>query len=122
MVNVVARVEDPYGRHREQSNMPLAVGLFVEAEIEGRTARDVYVLPRTALRPGDPMDPSAPDSVHVVDAEGRLEIRPVEVLRSERTRVLIGSGLTPGERVSVSPMQAVVDGMTVRTVGPETPS
>ena len=122
MVNVVARIEDPYGRHHEQLGAPLAVGLFVEAEIEGRTARQVFVLPRTALRPGDPMDPDARDSVHVVDADGRLEIRPVEVLRTERNQVLIGDGLSAGERVSVSPMQAVVDGMTVRTIGAETPS
>lgn len=117
MVNLVARVEDPYGLHDESERPPLAVGLFVEAQILGRTAEQVYVLPRAALRAGDPTDPQAPDAVHVVDAEGHLRIRSVEVLRTEREHVVIGSGLAPGERVSLSPLQAVVDGMSVRVAG-----
>jgi len=116
MVNVVARVEDPYNRHAASDRPPLAVGLFVEAEILGRTASGVSVLPRAALRPGDPMDPDAPDAVYVVDAEGRLRIRTVEVLRSERERVVIAAGLAPGERVAISPLPFVVDGMSVRVV------
>jgi RND family efflux transporter MFP subunit len=114
MVNLVARVEDPYGVHEASDRPPLAVGLFVEAEILGETVSGVFVLPRTALRPGDPMDPDAPDAVHVIDAEERLRIRTVEVLRSEPQRVVIGAGLTPGERVSISPLPGVVDGMSVR--------
>jgi RND family efflux transporter MFP subunit len=121
MVNLVARVEDPYGLHHEKAGgrPPLAVGLFVNAEILGREVDGVYVLPREALRPGDPMDPEARDELHVVDADGRLRIRPVDVLRGEREHVVIGEGLSPGERVSLSPMQAVVDGMRVRVVGDE---
>jgi RND family efflux transporter MFP subunit len=114
MVNVVARIEDPYGLHDDSDRPPLAVGLFVEAEILGRTAEDVIVLPRTALRPGDPMDPEAPDAVHVIDDGGRLRIRTVEVLRTEPEQVVIGAGLAAGERVSVSPLPGVVDGMSVR--------
>jgi len=38
----------------------------------------------------------------------------VEVLRRERDQVVIGEGLAAGERVCVSPIQAVVDGMQVR--------
>ena len=68
------------------------------------------------------MDPSAPDTVHVVDPEGRLQIRPVEVLRTGREHVVIGSGIEPGETVSLSPIQAVVDGMRVRPQGPEASS
>ncbi|MBW1684934.1 MAG: hypothetical protein JRS35_07685, partial [Deltaproteobacteria bacterium] len=49
--------------------------------------------------------------------ESRLEFRPVEVLRSERERVVIGAGLAAGERVCVSPLRAPVDGMAVRVAG-----
>ena len=121
MVNVVARVEDPYGRHDGSDRPPLAVGLFVEAEILGETVSGVFVLPRTALRPGDPMDPDAPDAVHVIDAEERLHIRTVEVLRSEPERVVIGAGLAAGERVSISPLPGVVDGMSVRVAAEPAP-
>jgi RND family efflux transporter MFP subunit len=114
MVNVVARVEDPYDLHDASEQPPLAVGLFVEAEILGRTVEGVYPLPRAALRAGGGGEP---DSVHVIDAEGRLRIRPVEVLRTERERVVITRGLEAGERVSLSPLRAVVDGMSVRVAG-----
>jgi multidrug efflux pump subunit AcrA (membrane-fusion protein) len=120
MVHAVARVEDPYARAAGSERPPLAVGLFVEAEILGRSVDAAVTLPRAALRrdeagPGEP----ARDGyfVLVVDEESRLEFRPVEVLRSEREQVVIGDGLTAGERVCVSPLRAPVDGMRVRVAG-----
>ncbi len=135
MVQVVARVEDPYGRgkgsHTEKGaekvtengadessphagGAPLEVGLFVEAEIVGRTVEDAYVLPRNALR--RPRGDGRP-YVLVVDDDSRLRIRDVEVLRTERGRVIVGAGLSPGERVCISPLRAVTDGMRVRVAG-----
>lgn len=111
MVSLVARVDDPYGRERARGRPPLAVGLFVDAEIFGRRVERAFRLPRVALREG----PSgARDRVLVVDADDRLRFREVEVLRSEREEVVIGEGLAAGERVCVSPLRAAVDGMSVR--------
>jgi hypothetical protein len=90
----------------------------VQAEILGREVRDVFVLPRAALHSGNPMDPTASEEVHVVDAEGRLHIRPVEVLRTEPDVAVVGSGLAAGDRVSVSSLRAVVEGMRVRVAAP----
>jgi len=111
MVHLVARVEDPYGQNGTRGMAPLAVGLFVEAEIQGRWVEDVFVLPRTALRNDD-----GNDLVYVVDAEDRLRFKPVEILRTERDEVIIGSGLEPGDRVCVSPMADAVNGMAVRAI------
>lgn len=108
-VNVVARVEDPYGRLEDGPVVPLAVGLFVEAEILGREIGDAVVLPRVALQ--------RDDRVLVIDDESRLRFREVDVLRVEREEVVIGGGLAAGERVCVSPLPAAVDGMSVRVVG-----
>jgi RND family efflux transporter MFP subunit len=112
MVHVVAQVRDPYGRHRTSGGAPLAVGLFVEAEILGRTVEDVIVLPRAARR--------ADGRVLVVDGEDRLRFREVEILKAGEDRLVLRSGLAAGERVCLSPLDAVVDGMKVRTqeVGP----
>jgi len=106
MVHVVARVDDPYGRERSDRPMPLAVGMFVHAEIGGRTVHDVAVLPRAALRAGG--------QVWVVNDQ-KIQFRPVEVLRAERDVVLIAGGLENGELICISPMEAVTDGMRVRT-------
>ena len=45
MVHVIAQVDDPYGRGPDgEERMPLAVGLFVEAEIMGHKVEDVVVV------------------------------------------------------------------------------
>jgi len=118
MVNVVVQVPDPYGRTeaggagaaspagKGSERPPLAVGLFVDAEIRGRRVENAVVLPRSALREGN--------RVLVVDADQRMRFRDVEVLRSERENVVIGGGLARGEEVVVSPLAAAVEGMKVR--------
>ncbi|MCA9511411.1 MAG: efflux RND transporter periplasmic adaptor subunit [Myxococcales bacterium] len=110
MVHVVARVADPYGIARGDADAtPLSVGLFVDAEILGREVRDVFVLPRTALR--------GESRMYVVDGDGALRIRDVDVLRIEGEQVVVGGGLAPGDRVCTSPLAAAVDGMAVRVQG-----
>ncbi len=102
MVNIVARITDSEG-----AELP-AVGLFVNADIEGLLVRDIVVLPRNALQSGN--------RVLVVDAENRLRFRAVEPLRLYQDDVLIKAGLETGERVCVSPMQTPIDGMLVNPI------
>jgi RND family efflux transporter MFP subunit len=90
---------------------PLAVGLFVHAEIAGEVAKDVIVVPRSTIRDGD--------RILVVDADDRLRHRPVDVLRIDRDEVLIRTDIAPGERIVVSPIQVVVEGMPVRPISTE---
>jgi multidrug efflux pump subunit AcrA (membrane-fusion protein) len=120
----VARVEDPYARDAAGERPPLAVGLFVEAEILGRSVDAAVMLPRAALR-RDEAGPGEPGRdghfVLVVSDDDRLEFRPVELLRSERERVVIGAGLASGERVCISPLRAPVEGMAVRVADEATP-
>jgi multidrug efflux pump subunit AcrA (membrane-fusion protein) len=108
MVQVVARVKDPYGKGDDPTRPPLAVGLFVQAEIQGRLTRDVAALPRSALR--------SKDTVLVVDSETRLRFRQVGLLRATDEKIVIESGLEPGEKICLSPLEAVTDGMEVRTL------
>lgn len=105
MLSLVARVDDPYARGDNPDRPPLAVGLFVEAVIDGRDQPGVVVLPREALRGGD--------RVLVLDGKN-LRFRPVQVLRRVGDEVFIGEGLRAGEQVCVSPLEAAVDGMEVR--------
>jgi RND family efflux transporter MFP subunit len=113
MLHVVARVDDPYRLAPDATGPPLAAGLFVSAEIQGRAIENAYVLPGAALRDND--------QVLVLDAEDRVRFRDVEVIRRGREEVILGSGLAPGERVVVSPMSAVTDGMAVRPLASSAP-
>ena len=102
MVQLVARVATIAGQP------PLTVGLFVDAQIAGRTVDNVVILPRSALRNSG--------EVLVVDADNKIRFRPVEQLRLYQDNVLIEGGLKVGERVCLSPLQTAIDGMTVLPV------
>ncbi|HAV61569.1 MAG TPA: efflux transporter periplasmic adaptor subunit [Verrucomicrobiales bacterium] len=106
MITVVAEVLDPYDRRGGSATHPLSAGLFVNAEISGRRVEGIYRLPRIAVR--------GVDTVLVIDPDNRLRIRKIGMLRSERAEVLVESGLSPGDRICLTPLEAPVDGMEVR--------
>jgi RND family efflux transporter MFP subunit len=107
---VDARSRMVYGvtRLRADSNpegLLLPVGMFVQAQIRGLKVDQVIRLPRSAMRDDN--------QVLVVDADNRLNFRPVSVLRLEHDEMLVNGGLKDGELVCISPMQTVVEGMHV---------
>ena len=108
MVSVVARVPNPYAPS-EDGRPPLAAGLFVEAEILGRSDEQVFVLPRAALREDG--------RVLVVDAEDRLRWRKVELARTDREQIVVRGGLEAGERICVSALESAAEGQQVRVRG-----
>lgn len=108
MVMIVAQVNDPFGLRTVKPDFPVAilpVGLYVEADIEGRWLEDVFVLPAAALLKND--------RVAIVDQDNRLRLRHVDVLRREREQVILREGLIPGDRIMVSGVQHPVDGIFV---------
>jgi RND family efflux transporter MFP subunit len=111
MLGLYVEVADPFDRQGAGGDV-LPMGLFVEAEIRGRLAEDVAVLPRAALRDGDRV---------LVAVEDRLRYRPVEVVRTIGDKVIVGGGLEAGELVCVSNLETVVDGMRVRSQREDAP-
>ena len=107
LIYATAEVEDPYGSSASDG-MPLAVGMFVSAEIMGVSERSAYVMPRLALR--------NQDKVYVINENNRLEIRTVNVISTSEERVLVSSGVSPGERVVTSTLPSAVDGMEVEPI------
>lgn len=102
VIYAVAEVTDPYGVLGQSRQQPLKVGTFVSAEIAGRDAGEVVVLPRRALQ--------ADNTVLVANAQNELEIRPVVVVRSEPHQVYISDGVEDGERVVITTMDAPIPG------------
>ena len=101
MVNVVVRVEKPYA-----TKPPLVAGLFVTVEIRGHTLENAAVIPRSALRENN--------LVWLVDNNGQLIFRKVDVARLETNRAILRTGLEDGDLVVTSGLKAVTDGMQVR--------
>ncbi|MEZ5363055.1 MAG: efflux RND transporter periplasmic adaptor subunit [Bryobacterales bacterium] len=110
MIHAIAQVEDPYARKGSSRRPPLAVGMFVKAEIYGNSVKAVAI-PRTAIR--------GENTVLVVNDQGRIEFRQLDIFRQERDRVLARGGVQDGERICVSTLEAAVDGMPVRVLKDE---
>jgi RND family efflux transporter MFP subunit len=104
LIYATAEVVDPYGAAAIEG-MPMAVGLFVNARIGGVEEREAIVMPRLALR--------NEDKVYVINDQNRLEIRTVDVISTSEDRVLVASGVAPGEHVVTSTLPNATDGMEV---------
>ena len=101
MINVVVQVPDPYSRRP-----PLVPGLFVTVDITGHVLPHAAVIPRSAVHNGD--------VVWVIDNEDRLIFRSVDVALFQGHQAIVRSGLTDGERLVLTPLKTVTDGMKVR--------
>ena len=110
MVHVVAEVRDPYAPGADPRRPPLAVGMYVEAEIEGREFSQIAVLPRAAVR--------GQAQVLIIDADNRVRFRDVKILRSTVESVFVSGGLAQGERVVVSTIDSPTEGMLVQVTNP----
>ncbi len=104
---VVAQVHDPYGRNTA-GRPPLKVGMFVDAVIHGKTLRDVYLIPRSALREGR--------IVLVVDSGNRLRRRTLDVLWGDPEHVVARDGINEGERLCLASISFLAEGTEVKPV------
>lgn len=101
----VARVVDPYQLHGDGDPMP--VGTFVSARIEGAVAENIIRVPRGVIR--------GTDELVFLDAEDKLVIRNVGVVRSDSDYAYISAGAEPGERIVVTVLESAINGLQVRT-------
>jgi RND family efflux transporter MFP subunit len=101
----VASVNDPYQLHGD--GVPLPVGTFVSAVIQGIVAENIIRVPRSIVR--------GTNELVFVDAEDRIAIRNVHIVRSDSEYAYISAGAEPGERVVVTVLESAVNGLKVRT-------
>ncbi|WP_428614729.1 efflux RND transporter periplasmic adaptor subunit [Shewanella sp.] len=111
MVYLVAEVKDPYLReHTVEGLLPLKYGTFVNAIIKGRTVEGIVKLPRYIVRE---------HHVAVVRDDNTLEMREVNVVRSDIENVYIKDSLKDGERISLTTINNMSTGQVVKVIGEE---
>jgi RND family efflux transporter MFP subunit len=101
MIYAIAEVPKPYANKKT----PMAVGLYVNAEINSHTDQNTLMFPRLALH--------GKDKVYVINDANKLEIRTVKVLSTSKDSVHVATGVKAGEKVVTSTVPVVVDGMDV---------
>ncbi|KPN77548.1 MULTISPECIES: efflux RND transporter periplasmic adaptor subunit [Shewanella] len=109
MVYLVAEIKDPYLReHKTQGSLPLKYGSFVNAVIKGRTVDGIVKLPRHVVRN---------EHVALVNEQNIVEMRHVNVVRSDLENVFIKDSLKTGERVAITHFSNMANGQLVKIIG-----
>ena len=89
----------------------LKVGMVVDVFLPLPGEPPALVVPREAVR----IDERGAPCVYVVEPDGKVRRRSVEVLGFAGERTALGSGVNEGERVVVSGTPMLADGVPVRT-------
>lgn len=110
MARVLVSVKDPLDISAKKSNYsPLLIGEYVRVEIRGLEIKDVFKIPRTALRDNS--------KIWIAGDDDTLQIRSVEVAWRGPEFVLVRDGLKDQERLILSDLATPVAGMGIR-IGP----
>ncbi|MDT8419510.1 MAG: efflux RND transporter periplasmic adaptor subunit [Desulfuromonadales bacterium] len=110
MARLLIEVPDPLSLDPENSGQPgLLLNSYVRVEIAGQKLAAAVALSRDLLRDNE--------TVWIMNAEDRLDIRKVEIAYSGEQEVFVTAGLNQGERLVTSLLSAPVQGMPLRVPG-----
>lgn len=108
LARLLIRVPDPLATTNPFKGKPkLMIGTFVDVSIQADALDQVVKLKREYVR--------ANETVWVMKNDS-LEIRPVEIIMTDNTAAYIGSGLETGDKVVISDLSTVTEGIALRTV------
>lgn len=105
MARVLLEVPQSIGPDSD-GEIPLLLGSYVDVAFDARESARLVEIRREAVRDGDEV---------FVFADGKLEIRSIEIAWRRRDTVLVRDGLSAGDKVITSQIAAPVEGMALRT-------
>lgn len=107
LARVLVKVTDPLANAKALNGMPkLMIGTFVEVNIQANPIENVVRLSRGYIRSNE--------TVWVMKDE-KLEIRKVEIVLTDDVHAYISKGLEDGDKVVVSDLSTVSNGIGLRT-------
>ncbi len=101
-MGVVLTVDKPLSYVIPGQRPPLSKGMFVQVTLQGQVQPQRLVIPRVAVHD---------EQVYLINAENRLELRPIELLFNQGDLSVVKSGLAAGEQVVISDLIPAVSGM-----------
>ncbi|MGV6819854.1 MAG: efflux RND transporter periplasmic adaptor subunit [Parvularcula sp.] len=110
-ISAIAQVKDPYGQG-SHNGFPMAIGLFVTAEIAGPEIDNATVLPRIAVHEDG--------YVYTLNEANEVQRTPITVAASTAAGVVVIGGLDEGDRVVVSRLNVAV-GTKITPLDPNNP-
>lgn len=105
-IGLVVAVDKPYDGVIPGKRPPLLKGMYAMVELYSPLHKRL-VIPRKAMHQG---------RVYLANSENRLEIRKVSVLHKQGDLMVIGAGLDEGDRVIVTDVIPVMEGLPVTPI------
>ena len=107
MAKLLVEVRDPLAlQPASAGQLKLLLGSYVRVEIEGKTIANAASIARELIRDGD--------QLWIMDDQGLLDIRPVEIAFRGQEQILVTGGIRAGERLITTNLPSPVEGMTLR--------
>lgn len=92
----------------------LLPGIYARALVGGAVRDNAILVPQRGVA----RDPKGNASAMLLDAEGKVEARPIKVSRTVGDQWLVEEGLAAGERVIVEGLQKIAPGMPAKVAAP----
>lgn len=109
MARLLVQVEDPLSLKPDSAGLPrMLIGQYVRVEIQGQGMASAAAINREFIRNGN--------SVWIMDGDGNLAIRPVEIAFKGTDQLLITGGIAAGEQLITTDIAAPVAGMSLKAV------
>ncbi|MEC7830387.1 MAG: efflux RND transporter periplasmic adaptor subunit [Pseudomonadota bacterium] len=102
LVYAYAEVLNPY-----DAEPPLAIGTYVDAEIEGIFIKDGYSVSISAIK--------NENKIYIIDQNNKLRIKEVEIAGTEDDNVIV-MGITENDMVIVSTLNSGIEGMELTPI------
>ena len=106
-LHVIAMIEDPYGQQIDD-RVPLKIGQYVTAKLQGKTLSGALVIPNSTIYQGT--------YVYVVE-DGILRRSNIEIDWQNDSEAIISSGLAAGDALVTTALGQVTSGIRVSIVG-----
>jgi len=112
MAQLFVEIDDPLSQKKENMNKPkLLLGSYVRAEVEGIGIATGISIDRAHVHDGE--------NIWLMDDDGFLDIRQVEVVFRNRDQVIIRNGLAVGDRLVTTSLTSPIAGTPLRLAGSE---
>ena len=98
LVYAYAEVLNPY-----DEDPPLAIGTYVDAEIEGNFISNGFILPIAAIKNDN--------EIYVIDQNSKLKIKKIEIVGTEEDKVIVKGDISELDMVVISTINTGYEGM-----------
>lgn len=101
----VAEIQQPYSPSQEQFRPPLAVGMYVSAEILGVEMENLVKVPRKVIH--------KENQITLVDEQDEIRFKTIEIVQNSGSEAIV-TGLSRGDRVLLTRVPYMVSGLKVK--------